>query len=142
MRILSPEEKERLRENTAINKEKMWQAKLQPCSDCGLRWHPHTMTFDHIGRSAKTKNKNAKTLASLVYYNPILFQRMLNGCSVVCRNCHNIRELKRDMHDVKVSKYRKEEMSEYLKQCTAGALLSKLRASSKKKKGEKNEPNQ
>ncbi|MGW5074014.1 hypothetical protein [Rhodococcus sp. NPDC004095] len=122
-RLLTQFEIDRQRQNTEINARKMWDAKCSPCADCKLQWHPYCMTFDHIDRRAATKNKNAKTLNSILYYNPEMFQRVMNGCSVVCRNCHMIRELRRDIKDPKVGKRNKVQMQEMLERCRAGGLM-------------------
>ena len=121
--MLTKYEKERLSDNIAINREKMNEAKRKPCHDCGLHWHPYALTFDHVKRSAVTKNKNAKSMSAIISYQPDMFQRMLNVTHVVCYNCHKIRELKRDIDDPKFSKANRYEYTEMLEQCYKGALI-------------------
>lgn len=123
MRILLEEEKEQLQRNSEINREKLREARLQPCHDCGLRWHPAVMTLDHVGRKSSFKNKNAKTMSSILYYQPELFQRQLNLCQPVCKNCHFLREVKRDLDDVKFSKHHRDEWILWLDKCSKGALV-------------------
>lgn len=123
--LLSQSEKERLRINIAINRTKMNEAKKKPCHDCGLYWHPYALTFDHVKRSAVTKNKNAKSMSAILSYKPEIYQRMLNVTHVVCYNCHKIRELKRDIDDPKFSKANRDEYINALENCDKGALLKK-----------------
>lgn len=111
-------------ENRRINRERIWLLKQQPCSDCKLQWHPQAMTFDHIDRRTVTKNKNAKSISTVVYYKPEIFSRLLKNMSVVCLNCHRIREIKRDIDDPKVSMTYREESAELLTKLKLGALLT------------------
>lgn len=124
MRILNDFEKQRLRENTERNKNKMWEIKTtQPCADCGLRWHPQALSFDHIDRRTVTKNKNAKSLNTISYYKPEMFDRQLKNMSLVCLNCHRIREIKRDIDHPLVNKHKQPEVKVWLEKCKKGALL-------------------
>ena len=115
--------KELQRENKRLNRTKMWALKQYPCSDCKLRWHPEVMTFDHIDRKTVTKNKNAKNISAVTYYKPEIFTRLLKNMSVVCLNCHRIREIKRDITNPKVTIIFREESNKLLSELKQGALL-------------------
>lgn len=81
-----------------INEKYMLQKKDVPCQDCGLRWHPAVLTFDHAGRKHKYVNGSGKRVSPSLMktYNPPDFKNMLDACHVVCANCHRMRELQRD----------------------------------------------
>jgi len=115
---------DRQRENRIINRERMWKLKQQPCGDCGLRWHPYCMTFDHVDRQSMRTTKSGRpvTLNSVTYWNPEVFNMQLELLDVVCRNCHMIREAKRDIDDPKVRPSMKHLFSIWFSQCK-GALF-------------------
>jgi len=67
-------------------------AKDRPCADCGGRWHPMVMEFDHrpgteklgnLGDIRVRKCGRAKILAEIA------------KCEVVCPTCHRVRTLRR-----------------------------------------------
>lgn len=65
----------------------MRELKLAPCVDCGGRFHPVAMTFDH--RPGTTKVNDLATLARRGCTG--LFEQELKKCDLVCANCHAIR---------------------------------------------------
>ena len=75
------------------NTQKMQRVLSRPCVDCNLLWHPFVMTFDHVDRA--TKKYVISDARSL---HPKAFDRELQKCEVVCKNCHGMREYLRDMH--------------------------------------------
>lgn len=63
------------------------ERKLAGCIDCGLS-DPCQMTFDHLGdKCFDIADAPRKSLGAVL--------RELDKCQVVCRTCHDIRELKR-----------------------------------------------
>ena len=66
---------------------RMRDLKLEPCVDCGGRFHPVAMTFDH--RPGTTKVNDLANLARLGCTR--LFGQELAKCDLVCANCHAIR---------------------------------------------------
>jgi hypothetical protein len=116
------------KENTETNFKRLWRLKQQPCADCGLRWHPHAMTFDHVDRkglkykTTKTGHKKPVNIGDCLYWNPVAFTAQLKLMDVVCRNCHLIREAKRDINDPKVSYRNKDLFPKWFEQCD-GALV-------------------
>jgi hypothetical protein len=114
--------KEQQRNNKLVNDKRLWKLKQSPCVDCGLRWHPHCMTLDHIDRKGlkvDTKN-NPVSIASIKYWNPKRFNEQLKLMDLVCRNCHMIRELKRDINDPKIKPDIKHLYVKYLEKCNGG----------------------
>lgn len=58
--------------------------KDRPCADCGGRFPPECMDFDHVrGKKAFDIGKSNFTLARLA--------SEIKKCEVVCANCHRIR---------------------------------------------------
>lgn len=120
---ITQEEKDRQQQNASINRATFWNARKQPCAECGLKWHPACMTFDHGDRRTVTKNKNAKNINAIFYWNPMMFNRQLKAGQIICKNCHFIREMKRDIDGPMAPKYYKAECREYFDICK-GALVT------------------
>lgn len=61
--------------------------KEAPCTDCGLRFHPFVMDFDHIGddkhKNVSTMVQNGSSLQAI--------QKEIDKCELVCSNCHRMR---------------------------------------------------
>jgi len=108
-----------LASNVEVNESLMWERKKEACSDCKLRWHPSVMTFDHIARTKHTYD----SIASIKRWQPKLFSQELRKCSVVCKNCHYIREVKRDLENPNFAKRTRQLIEEQLKLVKQGALL-------------------
>jgi hypothetical protein len=65
----------------------MRELKENPCVDCGGRFHPAAMTFDH-----RPGTKKVKDLATLAISGCTgLFKEELSKCDLVWSNCHAIR---------------------------------------------------
>lgn len=75
-----------------INKQLSNKLKDVPCKDCGIKYSPWVMQFDHLDSSKKKFN-----IASMVYgcktEEAILEE--VKKCEVVCANCHADRTYKR-----------------------------------------------
>ena len=69
----------------------MRELKAGPCMDCGERFHPAAMTFDH--RPGTEKVRDIATLAGRGLTG--LFDQELAKCDLVCANCHAIRTFRR-----------------------------------------------
>ena|SRR5437762_317000 len=68
------------------------EAKDQPCKDCGGRWHPLVMEFDHLpGTEKRTNLGDCKARK----FGLIAIQAEIAKCEVVCPTCHRIRTLRR-----------------------------------------------
>jgi len=106
-------------ERREINERYILEKKNVPCEDCGLRWHPAVITFDHIDRKGKYVSGSGKRMNpnKMLTYNPTDFKNMIDACGAVCMNCHRIREMYRD----KVLLHSK--WLPWWKQLSKGALL-------------------
>lgn len=67
-------------------------AKDVPCADCGVKYPPIVMDFDHV-RGTKSFNigsgAGTRSLARI--------QQEIDKCDVVCSNCHRLRTLSRSL---------------------------------------------
>ena len=71
---------------TAGHKKKIefiWSLKSNPCSQCGLVYHPWQMDFDHINPSQKTKN-----VAQLTDHSMKRITEEISKCILLCALCH------------------------------------------------------
>lgn len=65
----------------------MRDLKSQPCADCGGRFHPAAMTFDHLPGTTKRAH-----IADLIRHGSIgLARAEIAKCEIVCANCHAVR---------------------------------------------------
>jgi hypothetical protein len=76
----------RMRESIATLKDK-------PCADCGGRFHPWVMEFDH--RPEHDKKRNVTKMVSGGSWAALA--REIAKCDLVCANCHRMRTLKRSI---------------------------------------------
>ncbi len=74
---------------------RMRELKENPCVDCGGRFHPVAMTFDH--RPGTKKIADLATLARSGCTG--LFEAELAKCDLVCANCHALRTYLRREQD-------------------------------------------
>jgi hypothetical protein len=67
------------------------EAKSVPCADCGKRFPPYVMDFDHLGDK----------VANVSYLMPSAGEERLQSemakCEVVCSNCHRVRTHERQI---------------------------------------------
>jgi hypothetical protein len=59
-----------------------------PCADCGVRFAPHQMDFDH--RNPADKSLAMTSGAAMLASRPRLLLEVAK-CDVVCANCHRVR---------------------------------------------------
>lgn len=65
--------------------------KDRPCADCGGRFHPAAMAFDHLPGMPKRLD-----IATLVLKGSVgLARTEIAKCEVVCANCHAVRTFDR-----------------------------------------------
>lgn len=67
-------------------------AKSVPCADCGGRWPPYVMDFDHIDGTNKLFNVSAKMHTGCSVE---ALRAEIAKCEVVCANCHRERTHRR-----------------------------------------------
>lgn len=70
----------------------MLEAKNKPCADCGGRWHPLVMEFDHLPGTKKVANLGS---AGPRKWGWEKMQEEIAKCEVLCPTCHRIRTLRR-----------------------------------------------
>lgn len=68
------------------------EAKGVPCADCGQRWPPVAMDFDHVRGE---KIDNVSNMVSQLRP-PEMIKSEMAKCDVVCACCHRIRTFKRN----------------------------------------------
>lgn len=82
-------ERERLRLSKAVSRKRrrafLDELKDVPCADCGNRFPPECMDFDHISGD-KRFNIGKSLLTSI---EKVLEE--IDKCEIVCSNCHRIR---------------------------------------------------
>ena len=65
----------------------IYRRKDVPCMDCGVRYPPYVMDFDHIGTD---KEFNISTMRRRrMAFHKIVDE--MNKCDVICSNCHRER---------------------------------------------------
>jgi hypothetical protein len=93
MRVWNSRNPEKRRVNNAASRERkrdiLRKAKDKPCMDCGVKYPPHVMDFDHVRGEKQFNigtnvNRGYKVVADEVA-----------KCDVVCANCHREREFRR-----------------------------------------------
>lgn len=83
--------REVVRENNkkarARNKEFLGQYKDVPCMDCGVKYPPYVMDFDHVkGEKIDNISNMSRDGTGLVK-----IMQEIKKCDIVCANCHRIR---------------------------------------------------
>lgn len=61
-----------------------------PCADCGLKFHPVCMDFDHRPGEIKIAG-----VAALVSHGSARALDEIKKCDIVCANCHRLRTFNR-----------------------------------------------
>jgi len=67
------------------------RVKDTPCKDCGIKYPPYVMDFDHV---RGTKRKNVSSMVNSGVAVSTIEEEMAK-CEVVCSNCHRERTFKR-----------------------------------------------
>ena len=65
------------------------EAKAGPCADCGKRYPPYVMDFDH--RPGETKLFNLGSLTARRWVSLSMLRAEIEKCDLVCANCHRER---------------------------------------------------
>lgn len=96
-----------------------------PCADCGLRFKPHQMDFDH--RNPSTKSFNVMTgRAMLMSTSKVLAE--VAKCDIVCVNCHRIRTRDAERSRVRRATRGPAQLAKLRKWRDQAAILVELRA--------------
>lgn len=67
------------------------KAKDVPCMDCGIKYPPYVMDFDHKGDKVFEIAAASSAFMSLEK-----LVKEINKCDVACSNCHRIRTFKNE----------------------------------------------
>ena len=67
--------------------------KDHPCFDCGIKYPPYVMDFDHKDPTTKLTNINRMIHVHNFSEEKILTE--INKCDIVCANCHRVRTYSR-----------------------------------------------
>ena len=70
-------------------RRKIDEIKDVPCLDCGCRFPPECMDFDHL----KDKIGNISKMSTKNNWDDVLLE--IEKCEVICANCHRMRSRKR-----------------------------------------------
>lgn len=73
-----------------VRRQDIWDLKDAPCMDCGIKYNPWQMQFDHREGEVKIEKVSRMTSRS--------FEKVLEEiakCDLVCSNCHADRTYKR-----------------------------------------------
>jgi hypothetical protein len=79
----------RRRRRTKRHQELITRLKSHPCADCGNRFPPYVMDFDHV------RDKTTEVSRLVRTYGTARLMAEIERCDVVCANCHRIRTHKR-----------------------------------------------
>jgi len=80
-------------ERVARNRRAIREAKNVPCADCGRRYPPYVMDFDH--RVGEKKTFNLSIAAGQTRLSWAKMKAEIAKCDVVCANCHRERTYQR-----------------------------------------------
>jgi hypothetical protein len=69
----------------------LWRLKDKPCADCGQKFPPYAMDFDHVDEN---KLENVSRIASR-HGSLKAMEAEAAKCEVVCAVCHRIRTFTR-----------------------------------------------
>ncbi len=83
----------RNRNNRKQQRDFVGSLKNRPCADCGKKFPPCVMDFDH--RDKNLKIGNIGSLVSQAYKKEKLLEE-ISKCDLVCANCHRIRTYNRN----------------------------------------------
>jgi hypothetical protein len=75
---------------TQKKRQYLYDIKDVPCLDCGNKFHPACMEFDHREDEIKLFN-----IGRLSDWNKNNIEAEIAKCDIVCANCHNLRTFNR-----------------------------------------------
>jgi len=74
--------------------EKIWALKDEPCVDCGNKYAPWIMQFDHLGDEDKVDK-----ISRMGTYSWKKVEEEIAKCDLVCANCHADRTYRRNFSE-------------------------------------------
>jgi hypothetical protein len=82
---LNPTQRQAILNRKAKRDKLVTKLKDRPCKDCGVRYPPFVMDFDHVAERGQ-KWKNVSQILS-----PKSVKKEVAKCDLVCANCHRFR---------------------------------------------------
>lgn len=84
-----------LRKKKYREERRVWLEKLKdrPCMDCGVKYPPYVMDFDHKDGEVKIVSVSWLALRNTSNFEKIKLE--IKKCDLVCANCHRVRTSKR-----------------------------------------------
>jgi hypothetical protein len=70
---------------TASRQAVLHAAKDKPCADCGIRYPPYVMDFDHV------RGEKKQCIGRMLSQSLQAILEEIEKCDVVCSNCHRER---------------------------------------------------
>jgi formate-dependent nitrite reductase cytochrome c552 subunit len=117
-------ERVRVRQNGAV--EMLRELREVPCVDCGGRFEPYQMDFDH--RDPSTKDFNVMTGRAMLMSTARLMAEVAK-CDIVCANCHRVRTKHRSTNRPRTGRYTAPSQARRMRLWKQrAALLDELRA--------------
>ncbi len=86
---LRPERQASVKRRNAEARVWLDSLKSGPCTDCGGRFHPVCMDWDHVGEG-KVRN-----VGMMLSYSKAKILAEIAKCELVCSNCHRLRTWER-----------------------------------------------
>jgi len=86
---------DRIKRHRHRNRDWMHEVKDCPCMDCGVKYHPAVMEFDHRLGTKKLFNVSVGVLSRS---RRVVLEEM-SKCDIVCANCHRMRTWNRSVRD-------------------------------------------
>jgi hypothetical protein len=83
--------RERDRQRRLTTKNAVDKLKEGPCADCGRRFPPVAMDFDHVG----PKSKSVANMVAQAYKIDLILEE-IKKCELVCACCHRVRTAARN----------------------------------------------
>jgi transposase-like protein len=80
-------------ERVERNRQMIRQAKAVPCADCGQRYPPYVMDFDHRPGEKKCFNLSIAAGQTRLSWKKMMAE--IAKCDIVCANCHRQRTYQR-----------------------------------------------
>ncbi len=80
-----------IRKEKYRTERRIWLARLKdkPCCDCGIKYPPHVMDFDHRDSDIKIGSISWLAFHDTANLEKIILE--IEKCDLVCANCHRMR---------------------------------------------------
>jgi len=78
-----------IKDKAADRRKLLHTYKDKPCMDCGQKFPPYVMDFDHVN------GEKVQNIGEMLSYSIESILTEISKCEVVCANCHRIRTYER-----------------------------------------------